>query len=110
MDDILKADIFFFVTTLVVAVLGILGAVALAYVIKILHDVRDVARTTREEVQKVMEDVDSMRQDVKERWEEGNRYAREFAASAGMRSMLVSLVQTLFEARRRRSRRSEKED
>lgn len=40
MNEVLQSDIFFFVTTAVVIVVGILLIVAIGYVIKILRDVK----------------------------------------------------------------------
>ena len=43
MNDILHANIFFFVTTVVVVVLGVLAIVALYYVLGILKNIRDIS-------------------------------------------------------------------
>ncbi|MEY4602364.1 MAG: hypothetical protein RL292_305, partial [Candidatus Parcubacteria bacterium] len=43
MDSLLKSDIFFFVTTVVVAGLGVLIATVLVYLVRILADVKKLS-------------------------------------------------------------------
>ena len=57
MDDFLKMDVFFVVTTAAVLTGGALALVALLYVIKILRNVDNVVRN-------VSEESDSMRGDI----------------------------------------------
>ena len=65
METLLKADIFFFVTTIVVIVLSIVIAVALVYVVRILRDILHVTRNVRDESDKIVADVDEFRSDMK---------------------------------------------
>lgn len=50
MDTLLKADIFFFITSVAVVVLTILVIIALIYFIKILKNVKDISETVRDGV------------------------------------------------------------
>ena len=50
MDTLMKANVFFFVTTIAVIVFSVLGIIALAYLIGILHDVRRATRKLEGEV------------------------------------------------------------
>jgi hypothetical protein len=61
MDSIAKADIFFFVTTIAIALLTIGGIIIIAYVWRIVRNVRDVTERFRDQAYKVSEDIDEMR-------------------------------------------------
>ncbi len=60
----MKADIFFFITSVVVILLAILVAVMLVYIVRILRDVKHISSRVREEGDKIIEDVDELRQDL----------------------------------------------
>ena len=65
METLLKADIFFFVTTIVVILLAILLAIAMFYIVRILRDIKHVSSKVKEEGDKIIEDVDDLREDLK---------------------------------------------
>lgn len=67
METLLKADIFFFITAIMVVIIGILIAAGLVYVIRILRDVDHIASTVRDESDKIIQDVDHLRKDFKKR-------------------------------------------
>lgn len=67
METLLKADIFFFVTTAVVVVLGILIVVALIYVLRILRNIDDISRKVKEEGSEIIQDVHELRRDLRAR-------------------------------------------
>jgi hypothetical protein len=62
MSEFLKMDIFFAVTTMVVFFFGIMGMVALYYMIRILRNIAHVARNVSEESDNVREDVKILRE------------------------------------------------
>ena len=66
MDDFLRMDIFFVVTTAVVVLGGALCVVALVYIIKILRSVDHVARNVSEESDNVRGDVAILRQKIRD--------------------------------------------
>lgn len=65
MDSFLKADIFFFVTTIAVIVVAGFIAAALMYLVATLRDIRHVARIVKEEAGNITEDVKALRDKVK---------------------------------------------
>ncbi len=65
MDTILKADIFFIVTTVVVSIIGLLIALVLIYLIRILSDVKKLSRKVRQEGEALVEDIDDLRENIK---------------------------------------------
>lgn len=65
MDSLLKSDIFFFVTTVVVAGLGVLIAVALVYLVRILADVKKLSKKVRQEGESIVEDIEGLRENIK---------------------------------------------
>lgn len=73
METLAKADIFFFITTIVVIVISITFAVALVYVIRILRRVDEMSERVKKESDAVLEDVASFRQNLKE---EGLNFSR----------------------------------
>ncbi|MCX6712741.1 MAG: hypothetical protein NTY66_00855 [Candidatus Vogelbacteria bacterium] len=65
METLAKSDIFFFVTTVVVILIGIGAVIAFAYVINILRDVKDVSKTVKRETTEIAGDLDTMRSKAK---------------------------------------------
>lgn len=61
MDTFIQADIFFFITTIAVALVTIGLVIALVYAIKILHTVRKIADTIHTESGLIAEDVQQLR-------------------------------------------------
>jgi hypothetical protein len=73
MNTLIHADIFFFVTTIVVIVVGIAFTIALIYLAKVLSDVKEITQQVKEETMLVREDIKGLRSDVKK---EGFRMER----------------------------------
>lgn len=64
-----QMDIFFLVTTIVVAAVGILGVVFLIYAIKFIRDARFIARVVRDEMTEVIDDIEEFRRDIRSKAE-----------------------------------------
>ena len=73
MDTLVHADIFFFVTTIVVVIVGIAFTIALIYLSKVLSDVKEITKQVKEETILFREDIKGLRSDVKK---EGFRLER----------------------------------
>ncbi len=65
MQDIVKADVFFFVTTIAVVVVSIVLVIALMHAIKIMRDVKHVSEKAREEIDSIVKDVKELRGHVR---------------------------------------------
>lgn len=65
MEGILKSDIFFFITSIVVIAIGVGAVIISAYIINILRDVKDVSKTVKQETKEIAEDLSQMRTKVK---------------------------------------------
>jgi len=65
MDSLLKSDIFFFVTTVVVALLGILITIVLVYLVRILSDVKMLSKKVRQEGEHIVDDIEGLRENIK---------------------------------------------
>jgi hypothetical protein len=65
MDQLVKADIFFFITTLAVVVASIVLTIAFVFVIQILRDVRYIIKRVRKETDEILADVSDVRIFVK---------------------------------------------
>lgn len=63
MDSILKADIFFFVTTVAIVLLTIGGIIIIVYIWKIVRDIKDVSQIVKDQTHKVSEDINEMRKE-----------------------------------------------
>lgn len=71
MTTLIHADIFFFVTTIVVFFVGIAATVALVYLVFILKDIKELSKNIQEEGNEIVRDVHEFREKVKEqgtRW------------------------------------------
>ncbi len=66
MNEFLKMDIFFFVTTLVVVLFGVFSLIALYYVIKILKSVDHVAENVSAESDNLREDIIILRSKIRD--------------------------------------------
>ena len=60
MDTLLKANIFFFVTTIAVIVFLILGSIAFFYIIKILRNINRATEKLGEKIDSASEHVDTL--------------------------------------------------
>lgn len=65
MDSLIQADIFFFVTTIVTIVVGILIAVTLTYLVFVLRDLKHIAHTARTGADILADDVHDLRNELK---------------------------------------------
>jgi hypothetical protein len=65
MDTLIHADIFFFVTTVAVIVVGIALTVALIYLANVLSDIKEITKQVKEETILFREDIRDLRSDVK---------------------------------------------
>jgi hypothetical protein len=65
-STLIHADIFFFITTIVVIALGIVLVVLFIYLVIILKDVREISRTVRRESDEIATDVDMLRQEMRQ--------------------------------------------
>jgi hypothetical protein len=73
MNTLIHADIFFFVTTIIVVIVGIAFTIALVYLIKVLSDVKEITKQVKEETILFREDIGELRGDIKK---EGFRIER----------------------------------
>lgn len=66
MDSLLKSDIFFFITGAMVLISGILVALVLFYLVRIIKDIKQISATVQKETQNIAQDVQDVRSAVKE--------------------------------------------
>ena len=66
MATLIHADIFFFITSVVTVILGILVAVALFYIVLILRDLRHISDLAQKSGDKLAGDLDELREAAKE--------------------------------------------
>lgn len=110
MESFIKADIFFFITSVAVIVLAVLGAVLLGMMIAVLNEVRKIASRTRREVEGLYKDVHAIRAEVREGAsavragiEKGvdtiTSYAHTARAAGGAQGVLTFLLETVRELR-----------
>lgn len=65
MDNFVKMDVFFFVTTIAVVILTLLLAVLIIYIIKISRDVKYISYKAKNEADLISQDLSDLRQNVK---------------------------------------------
>jgi hypothetical protein len=65
MEDLMKQDIFFFITSIAVVVLTALVATAFYYILKILNDIKYIANKAKTESDLLAEDLHELRSNVK---------------------------------------------
>ena len=64
MNDFMKQDIFFFVTTIAVVILTILLAILIIYIIKISRDVKHISEKARTEADLISRDLSDLRHNM----------------------------------------------
>jgi len=64
METLLKADVFFVVTTVAVVAVAVVFIIALIYLIFILREIKGLMRRIRQEGDEIMDDVKSIREGV----------------------------------------------
>lgn len=90
MENLIQADIFFFITTIVVVTFGILISIALLYFIKILADIREISRVARNESADIASDIQGIRREVKD----------EFRKNSSVLFSIIQIMRTLFRRRK----------
>lgn len=66
MENIIHADIFFFIASIAVIVFTICLIIIMFYVARILNDMKHISKTMSQEGDKLLNDIDNMREKVKE--------------------------------------------
>ena len=64
MNTLMKADIFFFVTTIATVIFVILGSIALVYLIKILRSVKRATDAIEAKIESASERLDAMSESI----------------------------------------------
>lgn len=80
MNDFLKQDVFFFVTTAFVVLLTAVLLVAAFYIIRILRDVRSISETAKAETKAIAEDINELRSNVKNEGAKLKHFANFFSS------------------------------
>jgi len=65
MEDLIQADIFFFITSAAVIILSIGLLAIFIYVLLILKDAKKVSKKVKNETELVVDDLDEMRREMK---------------------------------------------
>jgi len=66
MQSFIHADVFFFVSTIVFALIGIVVIVAVIYTVSILRDVKYISKRIKEESDEVIEDLHELRLQIRD--------------------------------------------
>ncbi len=65
MPELIHADIFFLVTTIVTIIIGLALLIAIVYLIQILRDLKHISRKIKEEGEEAIEDFRQWRTEVR---------------------------------------------
>jgi hypothetical protein len=65
MSNLIHADVFFFVSTILLSLLVIVFIIVLVYLIRVLREARSVARLVREEAERLAGDLEAMREKIR---------------------------------------------
>jgi uncharacterized protein YoxC len=69
METLIHADIFFFVTTIAVVVVGAALTVLIVYLVKVFQNVRDITDAIKEETVLMRRDIGDLRSELRTRGE-----------------------------------------
>ncbi|MBP9760110.1 MAG: hypothetical protein KBD24_01950 [Candidatus Pacebacteria bacterium] len=98
----LKMDVFFFVTTIVVLVVGILFAIFMYYLIRVVRDVSEITARVKVEAHDIVEDVRDMREGIKEGISSARTYTKAIAGASIVRGV-SNLMEAFVEAQVKRT-------
>ncbi len=96
MDEFMKMDLFFFVSTFAVLVLVVLASLVTYYLVQIVRNVRDITDTIKKEAEDTVRDLRALRIDVREGVKKVNEYRRVFMGVNILRG-LTNMVQVFAE-------------
>lgn len=65
MDEILKANVFFFITSIAVFAVTLGLLIVIVYLIRILNDVKAISKSVREKSEDILDDVEALREHLK---------------------------------------------
>ncbi len=91
MESLIHADIFFFVTTVIVIALGLISIVILTYIAIIIADIREISRIARRESGEIAEDIAEIRGEIK----------KEIRNNSSVISSIFKVIKNLFNRRGR---------
>jgi hypothetical protein len=86
MESLLKADIFFFVTTIAVVLVTLCLIYAGYYVIRILRNVEEISEDVKAESQLVREDIGDLRANIREEGMKVKHFTSFFRSVSGKRA------------------------
>lgn len=64
MNSLIHADVFFFVTTIVVALIGIVGVIASIYIVGILRNVKTISDRIKKEGLEIVDEISEWRSHI----------------------------------------------
>jgi hypothetical protein len=91
MQTLIHADIFFFVTTVIVIALGLISIVILTYIAFIIADIREISRIARRESGEIAEDIAEIRGEIK----------KEIRNNSSVITSIFKVIKNLFNRRGR---------
>lgn len=65
MQDLMQANIFFFVTTIAVIAITLVTVIAGAYAIRVLRDLTYISKRARDKSDEIIKDIDELRSSIK---------------------------------------------
>jgi len=86
MESLMKADIFFFVTTVAVVAVTICLVYAGYYLIRILRNVEEISEEVKSESQLVREDIHDLRSNIREEGMKVKHFTNFFSRVSGKRA------------------------
>jgi membrane protein implicated in regulation of membrane protease activity len=86
METLMKADIFFFVTTIAVVAVTICLVYAAYYLIRILRNVEEISEEVKQESQLVREDIGDLRANIREEGVKVKHFTNFFSHVSGKRA------------------------
>lgn len=88
METIAQADIFFFVTTIAVVVVGLFALVALYYLITFLRDAHEIMHIIRSEASEIIDDIEQFRKNIEGKATRINKILGIFTTAQFLRKFL----------------------
>ncbi len=82
MENVVKSDVFFFVTTIAIAVVAIAAVAVFIYLILILRDIKNISGRVREEGKHLSKDISDLRRNIRTEGAKVKHFVDFFASIA----------------------------
>jgi hypothetical protein len=92
MDTLVKADIFFFITTIAVVVFLVCAVIVTIYLIQILKDIKILSARAKDEGERIFDDIRTVRENIHDQGARAGQFLTTIASLFGIQKRTIRKV------------------